>query len=360
VIAAFGRPPEELYREFSRDAAAAASLGQVHRAVLHDGRAVAVKIQYPDIAKDVAGDLKLLRRSLAAQKLAGADLLGQSGLDHRHLHDDIAARLLEELDYRREASHLKLFREIYARRDDVVVPEVIEELSDEHVLTMEWIDGYPIRDIMNEGADYTLREDVLRTLNWMSMNEVLGIGITHADPHPGNYLVTANGGVGLLDFGCVKVVDDVRLDLYRDQVRALLSGDRELLVRSLIGQGVTDEGRDPAPAIAFTEFMYLPLLEDGPFDPRGVDFPAELARRMAALVKSRHLAFPTEAVFLVRKFIGQAALFRSLRIHTINFRREYLDFMNRDLPHAERLRTKLMKRFPEVAAAAKAQRPLSG
>ena len=355
--AELGKPPEQLFARFEPQAAAAASLGQVHRATLRDGREVAVKIQYPDVADQVAKDLKLLKRSLAAQKLAGADLLRQSGLDHRHLHDDIAARLLEELDYRREAAHLRLFGEIYAGRDDVVVPEVIDALSTEHVLTMEWIEGYPLRDIMNQGADYALRERVLATLNWMSMNEVLGVGITHADPHPGNYLVTAKGQVALLDFGCVKAIDEARLGLYRDEVRALLSADRELLTRTLLALGVTEEGRDPAPAIAFTEFMYLPLLHEGPFDPRGVDFPAELARRMNALIRTRHLAFPTETVFLIRKFIGQAALFRALQVHTLDFRRAYTGFMRDELGRASRLRPRLMDRFPEVALAARAQRP---
>jgi predicted unusual protein kinase regulating ubiquinone biosynthesis (AarF/ABC1/UbiB family) len=360
IAAELGKPPEKLFARFTPEAAAAASLGQVHRATLHDGREVAVKIQYPDITDQVASDLRLLKRSLTAQKVAGADLLRQSGLDHRHLHDDIAARLLEELDYRREAAHLKLFGEIYAARDDVVVPGVIDDLSSEHVLTMDWIDGYPLRDIMNEGADYALREQVLATLNWMSMNEVLGVGITHADPHPGNYLVTAEGRVALLDFGCVKAIDEARLALYRDEVRALLSADRELLARTLLGLGVTEEGRDPAPAIAFIEFMYLPLLHEGPFDPRGVDFPAELARRMNALVRTRHLAFPTETVFLIRKFLGQAALFRALRVHTLDFRRAYEDFMRHDVSRANRLRTRLMHRFPEVAQAARAQRPPGG
>jgi predicted unusual protein kinase regulating ubiquinone biosynthesis (AarF/ABC1/UbiB family) len=348
IEAALGAPPERLFAQFDPDPAAAASLGQVHRAVLRDGRTVAIKVQYPGIAQQVATDLKLLRRSLAAQKVAGADLLRQHGLDYRHLHDDIAARLAEELDYRREALHLRVFADIYRRRRDVQIPGVIDELSAEHVLTMEWIDGYSIRDVMNEGADYALREQTVRILNWMSTHEVLGVGITHADPHPGNYLVTT-GGVAQLDFGCIKVIDDQRLGHYRNQVRALLDGDRALLVRSLEGIGQLEPGQDPEPAIAFTEFLYLPILQDAPWDGRSFDFPGELSKRAAALVRARALAFPTDTVFLMRKFIGLAAVFRAMRVHTVNFRREYLDYLAHDLPTAEALRRRLFATHPVLA-----------
>jgi predicted unusual protein kinase regulating ubiquinone biosynthesis (AarF/ABC1/UbiB family) len=340
-----GAPPGVFFARFDPTPAAAASLGQVHRAVLRDGRPVAVKVQYPGIADEVAADLRLLRRSLAAQKIAGADLLRQSGLDHRHLHDDIAARLAEELDYRREALHLRVFREMYRGRDDVRVPDVIEDLTGEHVLTMDWIDGYPIRDILNEGADYALRERTVRVLDWMSLQEVLGVGITHADPHPGNYLVTADG-LALLDLGCVKLIDDERLGHYRNLVRALLGGDRDLLVASLEGVGQIAPGQDPAPAIAFTEFMYLPMLRDEPWDGRALDFPAELSKRLAALLRARYFAFPTDTVFLMRKFIGMAAVFRGLRVHTVNFRRSYLRYLEHDLPGADALRRRLLRKYP--------------
>ena len=352
IVAALGAPPEELFARFEPEAAAAASLGQVHRAVLHDGRAVAVKVQYPGIAKEVAADLKLLRRSLAAQKVAGADLLRQPGLDQRHLHDDIAARLMEELDYRREAMHLRIFGRMYRQRRDVHVPGVIAERSGEHVLTMDWIDGYPIRDIMNEGADYALRERTVETLNWMSMHEVLGVGITHADPHPGNYMVTADG-VALLDLGCVKVIDDERLEHYRNQARALLTGDRALLLRSLQGIGQIAPGEDPDAAVAFTEFLYLPILEDAPWDGREFDFPREMSKRFSSLIKSRNLNFPTDTAFLMRKFIGLAAVFRALRVYTINYRRAYLEYLERDLPAADAVRRRVLAEFPALRELAR-------
>jgi len=356
VAAELGAPPEDLFARFESAPAAAASLGQVHRAVLPDGRPVAVKIQYPGIAAQVAADLKLLRRSLAAQKLAGADLLRQRGLDQRHLADDIAARLGEELDYRREAIHLRAFGDIYRGAPRVRVPAVVEERSSARVLTMEWIDGYAIRDIMNEGADYALREQALDTLNWMSTHEVLGVGVTHADPHPGNYLVTPGGEIALLDLGCVKVIGDDRLQHYRNQVRALLTRDRTLLVESLIGIGQLEAGQDPEPAIAFTEFLYLPVLVDGPWDGRSFDFPAELSKRFAALVRARNFAFPIDTVFLMRKFIGLAAVFRAMRVHTIDYRRAYLDYLEREQPAADALRRRLLAEHPTLDAAARPAR----
>lgn len=185
----------------------------------------------------------------------------------------------------------------------------------------------------------------------MGLQEILGVGITHADPHPGNYLVTLDG-VAVLDLGCVKVIDDERLEHYRNQVRALLTGDRALLVRSLEGIGQLDPGDDPEPAVAFTEFLYLPILHDGPWDGRRLDFPAELAKRFAALVKARQLAFPIDTVFLMRKFIGMAAVFRALRVHTIDYRRTYLDYLERELPAAAALRQRLFREFPALRGAA--------
>ena len=356
ITTELGAPPEVLFASFEPEPAAAASLGQVHRAVLADGRPVAVKVQYPGIADQVAADLRLLRRSLAAQKLAGADLLRQRGLDHRHLHDDIAARLLEELDYRREALHLQVFGRLYQGRPEVRVPALVADRSSERVLTMEWIDGYPIRDIMNEGADYVLREHACALLNWMTLREVLGVGIVHVDPHPGNYLVTLDG-LALLDLGCVKVINDERLEHYRNQVRALVTGDRALLVESLEGIGQLEPGQDPEPAVAFTEFLYLPILHDGPWDGRTFDFPGELGKRFAALVKARQLAFPTDTAFLMRRFIGAAAVFRALRVHTIDFRKAYVDYLEHELPAAAALRQRLFREFPALRRAAEEPSP---
>jgi predicted unusual protein kinase regulating ubiquinone biosynthesis (AarF/ABC1/UbiB family) len=167
IEAELGAPPERLFATFDPEPAAAASLGQVHRATLADGRAVAVKVQYPGIAESIAADLKLLRRLLAAQKIAGKDVLRQAGLDHRHLHDDVAARLAEEVDYRREAIHVRVFGKMYRGLEGIRVPAVVDERSTARVLTTDWIDGYPIRDVMNEGADYALRERVVLALNRM-------------------------------------------------------------------------------------------------------------------------------------------------------------------------------------------------
>jgi predicted unusual protein kinase regulating ubiquinone biosynthesis (AarF/ABC1/UbiB family) len=352
VTTELGAPPEVLFTQFEPAPAAAASLGQVHRAVLADGRAVAVKVQYPGVADQVAADLRLLRRSLAAQKFAGSDLLRQRGLDHRHLHDDISARLLEELDYRREALHLRIFSRVYRGRAEVRVPAPILDRSSERVLTMEWIEGYPLREIMNEGAEYALRERTAALLNRMSLHEILGVGVTHADPHPGNYLITLDG-LALLDLGCIKVIDDERLGHYRNQVRALLTGDRALLVASLLGTGQLEPGQDPEPAIAFAEFLYLPILHDGPWDGRRLDFPAELAKRFTALVKARQLAFPTDTAFLMRKFIGLAAVIRALRVHTIDCRQMYLDYFERELKAAGALRQRLFREFPALRTATK-------
>jgi predicted unusual protein kinase regulating ubiquinone biosynthesis (AarF/ABC1/UbiB family) len=185
----------------------------------------------------------------------------------------------------------------------------------------------------------------------MSLQEVLGVGMTHADPHPGNYLVTADG-IGLLDLGCIKVIDDERLEQYRDQVRALLTGDRDLLVRTLEKVGQIQPGDDPAAAVAFTEFLYAPILNDDAWDGRSLDFPAEMGKRISALLAARNFAFPQDTVFLMRKFVGLAAVFRGMQVHTVNFRRTYVDYFEHELAAADALRRKLLATHPTLAAAA--------
>ncbi|WP_338051613.1 ABC1 kinase family protein [Pseudonocardia acidicola] len=193
-----GRGWASRFREFDDDPVAAASLGQVHRGVWRDGRAVAVKIQYPgaDVALDA--DLRQLRRF---SWLLGAVL---PGLDARALVAELHERMMEEVDYRIEADHQRAFAAGFADAPGLRVPAVVA--SAPKVLVSEWLDGVPLRSELDTPADadeQRARDRYAHTVVETMFASPARIGLLHADPHPGNFLVLDDGRLGMVDFGAV-------------------------------------------------------------------------------------------------------------------------------------------------------------
>lgn len=208
---------------------AAASLGQVYRATLRDGGAtVAVKVQRPDVLETVALDLTVIRYLLEA----GKRLPGKAMADTRDscettigLLDTVAGRFLEELDYKQEARNGRRFKELMGASRDVgaavVVPEVYERLTSRYVHCAQWIDGVKISDI----ADEAERKELIRALLGFYLVQLLETGLLHADPHPGNFLRTADGRLAVLDYGLMtEVTEDQRL-AFIEYIAKLVSRD---------------------------------------------------------------------------------------------------------------------------------------
>ena len=127
--------------------------------------------------------------------------------DREEVVRELEARLQEELDYRREAANAERFRALFASDQRVAIPRVYRELSSARVLTLEYLDGYPLQDILAPGVDEDVKRWVAEKLFRMLWRQVLEFGVLHADPHPGNYLVTHHPRIGLLDFGSVRVFE---------------------------------------------------------------------------------------------------------------------------------------------------------
>jgi predicted unusual protein kinase regulating ubiquinone biosynthesis (AarF/ABC1/UbiB family) len=193
-----GAPPEEAFREFSREPLAAASLGQVHRAVLPDGRPVAVKVQYPGIAESMAQDLQNV--GMVVKTVSMASKLMDGSAYFQEFRDE----LLLELDYRREAALAKGFARAVAPLKDVYVPEVFSSHSAGRVLTLELLEGLTLKDWVPTGPSNEERFRVSRQLIRATYGPFFGTGEIHADPHPGNFMVMPDGRLGLLDFGSIK------------------------------------------------------------------------------------------------------------------------------------------------------------
>lgn len=196
--ASCGRDPDEVFREFEPEPFAAASLGQVHRAVTRSGEIVAVKIQYPGIRKAVENDFKLLRSATLAGRITG----------HipKELVDEIETRILLETDYVREGRNLDDFRKHLEPLPHVTVPRVFWDHTTDRVLTMSFLEGRHLGDWLASKQPASLRNLAGARLFELFYFQVLRVGMLHADPHPGNYLFTEDGGIGLVDFGCVKEV----------------------------------------------------------------------------------------------------------------------------------------------------------
>ncbi len=171
----FGKKPEQLFADFEQKAFAAASLGQVHRARLRGGEEVAVKIQYPGVEETVEQDLRNLKLLLQTVKAIAHDMMRQK-IETRQLYDELEERLREELDYVREARNLAAFGRMLADDPEVMIPRVVPELSSRRVLTMTYLDGYPLADVLAAGVDQELKDWVARKYYALVWRQILEFG----------------------------------------------------------------------------------------------------------------------------------------------------------------------------------------
>jgi predicted unusual protein kinase regulating ubiquinone biosynthesis (AarF/ABC1/UbiB family) len=216
---AWDEPLEELFESFEEEAAAAASIGQVHRAVLPGGRRVAVKVQYPGMAKALAADMsnaKLIMRM--AKALA-------PGLDAKAVAAELRERVLEELDYEIEAANQRTFARAYRGHPFIVVPDVVTRLSTERVLVTEWVDGAGFDAVKRLPQDEKDRfgEIVFR----FCFGSIYHLQHFNADAHPGNYLLMEDGKVAFLDFGMTKRLDTDQIELEIAAIEAGIDDDPE-------------------------------------------------------------------------------------------------------------------------------------
>jgi predicted unusual protein kinase regulating ubiquinone biosynthesis (AarF/ABC1/UbiB family) len=204
---ALGKYPEELFRKFDPEPFAAASLGQVHRALTLKGEKVAVKIQYPAIRSAIENDFKLLKSATLPTQLTGhvpAALL-----------DEIQRGVLEETDYLREADNLEFFRKGLSGLTYLTIPRVYRKLTTDRVLTMSYIEGESLSDWLKRKPSRALRDLVGARLAEMCETQLRWLKVLHADHHPGNYLFQPDGSIGMVDFGCVKHISFDILELRR-------------------------------------------------------------------------------------------------------------------------------------------------
>ncbi|MGB1142477.1 MAG: ABC1 kinase family protein, partial [Halioglobus sp.] len=249
-------PLSSLFSEFNPEPIAAASIGQVYRARLTDGREVAVKVQRPGLEDVIELDLALLR--IFAESLRG--VLPPTDFDT--IVEEIQRSVREELDYRVEAGWMHRIGNLLNPVDGVRVPALVKPLSSKHVLTSEFIVGRKLTDVLDEmkaANDQEGLANLLGRLIDLYLRQVLQAGYFQADPHPGNLLVTASGDLVLLDFGCTAELPDHFRRGYFDILRASVIGDTETVGKTLFELGFKTRSGKPDTLIAFSDALLQQL-----------------------------------------------------------------------------------------------------
>lgn len=311
MIAELGPDWESKFKSFERDAAAAASLGQVHRAVTHKGEKVACKLQYPDMVSAVEADLKQLGM------IMGVFEKYDNSVNTSEIQKEITDRLYEELDYKLEAKHEALYGYMLQDEEKVHVPRVIPELSTGRLLTTTWLEGSHILDFVKEKATY--RNEIAHNLFRAWYVPLYYYGVVHGDPHLGNYQVQKDHSISLLDFGCVRVFPPRFVEGVITLYHALQKEDRDMAVSAYESWGFKGLKKDAIDVLnMWAGFLYGPVLDDavrpiGVVEKGGV-YGREIASKVhAELKKVGGIKVPREFVFMDRAALGLGSVFLHLK-----------------------------------------------
>ena len=307
------------FEEFGKQAAHAASLGQVHKARTPDGREVACKLQYPDMSSAVESDVGQLKGLLGLfKRLDGS-------IDPTAMVDEISDRLREELDYTREAKAMKLYGAMLADKSFITCPEPVEELSTARLLTMSWLEGDTLSAYQD--ADQNTRNRIATMLFWTWWGPMNAYGVIHGDPHLGNYQLTDGGTrVNLLDFGCIRIFPPRFVGGVVALYRAMRDDDFDAAYHAYEIWGFENLSRDLAEVLnVWAGFIYGPLLDDRVRSiADGVtagDYGRKEAFQVRQLLKEKGpVKIPREFVFMDRAAIGLGAAYLRLGAE-LNFHR---------------------------------------
>ncbi len=314
---------ENKFKSFEHHPAAAASLGQVHRATALDGAALACKLQYPDMQSAVEADLNQLQLLMSIRKRF------DPAIDASEIAVEIAARLREELDYKREARHIALYQDMLKGRDAIRVPKVWPGLSTGRLLTMDWLTGRKLLE--HKDAPLAPRNRLataMFTAWWFPFSR---FGVIHGDPHLGNYTVFDDekgkpAGINLLDYGCIRIFPPSFVAGVVDLYRGLLHSDDALVVHAYETWGFKRLNRELIDALnIWARFIYGPLLDDRVRTIADGVKPSQYGRKEAfrvhqALKARGPVTVPREFVFMDRAAIGLGAVFLHLAAE-LNFYR---------------------------------------
>ncbi len=310
MAAELGADWRSKFETFEPAAAAAASLGQVHRATLPGGATVACKLQYPNMASTVEADLRQLRLIFRLYERY------DSAVSTENILAEISARLREELDYAREAANMRLYRIMLAEVGEVHVPEVVSDLSTDRLLTMSWLEGRPMIGLAEASTEARNAAAMALFRAWYV--PFYYYGVIHGDPHLGNYATRADGGLNLLDFGSIRIFPPRFVKGVIDLYHALRDGDEDLAVSAYEGWGFQGLTRETIDVLnIWARFVYRPLMEDRVQriqESESGRYGAEVAGKVHKEIRRLGgITPPREFVLMDRAAIGLGSVFLRLR-----------------------------------------------
>ena len=324
VTAEYGAPPEAVFAEWDPEPLASASIGQVHAARLPDGTRVVAKVQYPGVAEAVESDLA------NAEMFAPMARLVSPNLKIRPLLEEMRARVIDELDYQREAAYQQAFADRYDGHPFIRVPRVFSEWSRPRVLVSERIDGAGFDAMLLSSTEEERQRygEIIYRFVFGSLNR---FRLFNADPHPGNYLFPGDGTVAFLDFGSTKLFPSAVRDAITRQLRAIVAGDLDQLLLEMDRQGFLPKGHtvDGERLLRWFRSFNEPVLEDAPYT-YTPEFAREVIRtttdpRLGFVEMLRKLNLPPDYLLLNRIQWGVNSVLGRLRA-TANWHRIAREF----------------------------------
>ncbi|MBZ6077348.1 ABC1 kinase family protein [Microvirga puerhi] len=313
---------QERFGSFDLNPAAAASLGQVHRATTKAGEPLACKLQYPDMQSAVEADLSQLELVFSLHRRM------DPAIDTREIAKEIGERVREELDYEREARHAALYARTLAEVPEVRVPKVHPELSTRRLLSLEWLEGDRILNYAQ--ADVAVRNRLAMAMFKAWWHPFSHAAVIHGDPHLGNYTVFRQdgepAGINLLDYGCIRIFHPKFVGGVVDLYRGLQNGDRDRIVHAYETWGFKNLSAELIDILnIWARFIYGPLLDDRIRTVADGVKPGDYGRRQAfevhkALKEKGPVTVPREFVFMDRAAVGLGAVFLHLRAE-LNYHR---------------------------------------
>ena len=314
-----------LFKDFQKQASAAASLGQVHFAENVDGQKLACKLQYPDMGSAVEADLKQLKLIFSLYEKY------DSAISTQAIHEELSERLKEELDYSHEIKNLKLYRYMLAGHDEIILPKPIESLSTQRLLTMTRINGARIMQFISDNSSIKMRNKVAMNMFKAWYVPFYKFGVIHGDPHLGNYSICPNGDVNLMDFGCIRIFRPDFVTGVIELYKALRDNDEELAVNAYKRWGFKNPSKELIGVLnIWANFIYQPLLEDkvrliNPSE--SGQYGRETAEKVhEELKKIGGVKPPREFVLMDRAAVGLGSVFMHLKAE-VNWYRTFHDLV---------------------------------
>lgn len=313
------------FDHFEKEAAHAASLGQVHRATLSDGTRLACKLQYPDMASAIDADLQQLKLIFSLYERY------DKAISTKQIYAELSERLREELDYEREAKAMHLYAHMLGNEERVTIPEAVDALSSKRLLTMGWLDGRPLMDFKD--ASLETRNELALSMFRAWYIPFYEYGVIHGDPHLGNYAVREDErSINLLDFGCIRVFPPKFIEGVIELYYALREENRDRAVYAYECWGFENISQELLDVLnIWAGFLYKPLMEDKVQkiqESESGQYGAQVAGKVhKELARLGGVQPPREFVLVDRAAIGLGSVFLHLKAE-VNWHRQFHELID--------------------------------